>query len=279
MTPVHSTFKKSVVCFATLMSFVSARQALAQAEYQYQGNPFTIFSCGPAVPGPGDIGCTTPAPTNPNTSYLATDLVTATLTLDSALGPNLPYQDVRTFPGFQLTMNDGRHTVTDLDAAGMFAEVSTNASGQINQWRLVINTGGTQNGGIATIDFTDTFGTHIFDQGVLACCQPTVPGDFGQNFGAPGTWNAGTQSPAALTSNLINLLSNPLLGLTISQVNSLTDKLNNALASIQAGQNKQAINQLKSFINSVQSSLKTGKMSAQTANTLTAAAGAIIPLL
>ena len=75
------------------------------------------------------------------------------------------------------------------------------------------------------------------------------------------------------------MVSNPLLGLTGGQVSSLTDKLNNVLVSIQGGLNKQAINQLTAFINSVVSSEKTGKMSAQTANTLVAAANAIIALL
>jgi hypothetical protein len=55
--------------------------------------------------------------------------------------------------------------------------------------------------------------------------------------------------------------------------------LNNALASIQAGLNKQAINQLNAFINSVESSVKTRKMSAQTGNTLIDAANAIIAKL
>jgi hypothetical protein len=55
--------------------------------------------------------------------------------------------------------------------------------------------------------------------------------------------------------------------------------LNNALASIQAGLNKQAINQLNAIISSVQSSLKTGKMSLATANTLIGAANAIIAVL
>lgn len=69
------------------------------------------------------------------------------------------------------------------------------------------------------------------------------------------------------------------MNLTSGQVSNLTDKLNNAQASIQAGLNKQAINQLNAFINSVQSSLKTGKISAQTGKTLIDAANAIIALL
>jgi len=88
-------------------------------------------------------------------------------------------------------------------------------------------------------------------------------------------------TPAQSVTNLINLVSNPNSGLalTAGQINSLTDKLNSALASIQAGLNAQAINQLQAFINSVQSSLKTGKISAQTASTLTSAANAIIAML
>ena len=88
-------------------------------------------------------------------------------------------------------------------------------------------------------------------------------------------------SPADAVRNLINLIGDPLSGLvlTTGQINSLTDKLNNALTSIQTGQYKQAINQLQSFIASLQTSLKTGKIDAQTAATLTVAANAIITSL
>jgi hypothetical protein len=177
-------------------------------------------------------------------------------------------------------LDDGQHTVgTPLTSGqGLFSFVSTDANGRINQWRLGINTGGVLNGGITTFNFTDA-STHIFDWGTLSCCDPTPGGNFAQNFGIPGTWDSGSSDPATLVSNLINVVSDPLLGLTSGQISSLTDKLNNALASIQAGLNKQAINQLQSFINSVQSSQKTGKISAQTANTLIAAANAIIAML
>jgi hypothetical protein len=92
-------------------------------------------------------------------------------------------------------------------------------------------------------------------------------------------WSSGTPTPESLVTNLITVLSDPLLGLATGQINGLTDKLNNALSSIQAGLNKQAVNQLKSFINSVASSVKNGKMSAQTGTTLTNAANAIIVAL
>jgi YVTN family beta-propeller protein len=87
------------------------------------------------------------------------------------------------------------------------------------------------------------------------------------------------QTPTEMVSALITELSAPTLGLSSGEISSLTDKLNNVLASIQAGLYKQAINQLSAFINSVQSSAKTGKISATTAATLTSAANQIIAAL
>ena len=269
---VRDAFVNVVVASMVLAGTVG--YAAAEATYQYVGNPFTLFSCGPSSPGPGTILCSTPAPTNPLTSYTATDHVEATLVLTDPLPASLAYQDVRTFPGFSLTMSDGQHTVTNADAVGMFAEVSTDSGGNILQWRLVINTGGTLNGGIATQN-----ATFMTDSGTLACCDPTVSGDLARNSGIPGVWSSGAPTPASLVTNLITMLSDPLLGLTAAQVNTLTDKLNNALASIEAGQNKKAINQLTSFNRSVQTWVKTGKMSASTGTILTDKANAILALL
>jgi hypothetical protein len=87
------------------------------------------------------------------------------------------------------------------------------------------------------------------------------------------------RTPAAAVRDLIGTLSNPGLGLNRGQINSLTDKLNNVLASIQQGLYKQALNQLEAFINEVQAAKSTGKMSAAAAATLIAAASAIIATL
>ena len=81
------------------------------------------------------------------------------------------------------------------------------------------------------------------------------------------------------TSNLLASLSDPALALTAGQIASFADKLNNALASIQAGLNKQAANQLNAFIGAVQTQWKNGKISSATAATLTGAANAIIATL
>jgi hypothetical protein len=265
------TFVASVYTLVAL----AATPAAAQTTYQYTGNPFTLFSCGPSSSGTGTALCATPGP-NLNTSYLVTDHVTGALVLDAPLPANMALQDVRTFPGFSLTLNDGRHTVTNSIAAGMFAEVATGPNGEITAWHLVINTGGTLNGGISTSNYT-----FVSDSGTLACCDPTVDGDAARVFSNPGTWvtNTPPSGPAEAVADLILVVGAPSTGLTGGQVSGLTDKLNNAIASINAGENKQAINQLNAFINSVQASAKTGKMSAATALSLIAAANAIIATL
>lgn len=79
--------------------------------------------------------------------------------------------------------------------------------------------------------------------------------------------------------NFLELLSDPALELTSGQSSSLIDKFTNALASIEQGANKQAINQLNALVNSVESWAKSGKVSSETASTLTTAAKAIIAAL
>jgi hypothetical protein len=265
----------ALATFVFTGGMLAARPAAAQATYEYTGNPFTLFSCGPNSTNTGTLGCATPAPTNPLTSYTATDRVTATLTLDVALPASMPLTDVRTFAGFLLTMSDGQHTVTNLQQVGMFAQVATDASGQIVQWRLVINTGGTLNGGISTSNTP-----FLADTGTLACCHPTVPGNFGQVFGNPGTWTMDTaRTPSEAVVDLMDVVSDPGTGLSTGQINSLNDKLSNALASIDAGLNKQAINQLQAFISSVESSVKNGKIAAADGAALIASATDIIGML
>ena len=258
-----------------------ANQAYAQTTYTYTGNPFTLFSCGLAVPGPGTTLCSTPGP-NGFTSYTATDFVSGTLTFTNPLPASMSLQDVTGLPGFQLTLNDGQHTVTNAITQGLIVQVSTDASGNIVSWWIVMNTGYPENGDISTDNFSSIiYGSQVSDNGDLADPGGSVPGNFAYNFNSPGVWTngSGTPNPATLVTNLIQQVNNPLLQLTAGERSSLTDKLLNVQASIQAGQNKQAKNQLNAFISSVQTYLKTGKISALTATTLTNAATAIIVLL
>lgn len=273
------------------VAVLSAVPVAAQTtSYEYQGNPFTQFSCGPSVdPVTGNVtgtrNCSTPSPANPNTSYTGADFVSATLTFDAPLPANMALASVTGVAGFHLELNDGHHTVSTpiSSGQGLIATVATDSNGNITEWRLILNTGGALNGGISTQRFTNTStGTLVqSDMGTLACCDPTVAGNFASRPGLAGVWtvSGGTPEPDDLVANLIDVVSDPNTGLTAGQVNSLTDKLNNALASVNAGLFKQASNQLKAFISAVATNVKNGKMDSTTGATLTAAANAVIALL
>lgn len=115
----------------------------------------------------------------------------------------------------------------------------------------------------------------INDKGQIVACARLTASD--PPFGC--THSVRLDPPPAASSALVAELSSASLGLTSGQISSLTDKLNNAILSIQQGLNGQAINQLSAFINSVQSSVKTGKITTQAGAALTSAAQAIIATL
>lgn len=138
---------------------------------------------------------------------------------------------------------------------------------------LVLN--GTTANLVATPIGAGTYALSVFGQNASA------DGAFSMNWSVSMNLAPVVVSPATAVTNLINMIADPYSGLVLTdgQKNGLTDKLNNALGSILAGQNKQAINQLQAFINSVDTFLKNGKISDQTATTLTVAANAIITSL
>ncbi len=71
----------------------------------------------------------------------------------------------------------------------------------------------------------------------------------------------------------------PSYPLSQGQVNSLTDKLASAYVSIQQGFNKRAANQLSAALSNIDSWLRTGKLDATTAATLSATLNAVIAAL
>lgn len=259
-----------------LTALILSGAASAQVTYTYTGNVFQYFSCGLSSSGNGTAGCQNePAPGNPLTTYTATDKVTATLTFTSALPANMPFGDVTSLPGFQLSLSDGQQTLTSVAHPTLTTvKVSTDANGNINSWEVFIDAGNPADSSIQTNNFSGV----VIDQGVLACCDPQISGNLALNFSA-GSWSNGSATPSGMVMNLMQSLSDPALGLTTGQINSLMDKLNNVLLSIQAGADKQAINQLNAFVSSVQSSEKNGKVSQSTASTLTQDASGIIAVL
>lgn len=229
-------------CIA-LSSLALLREPAAAATYHYTGRPFTLFSCGPNSTNTGTINCSVPGP-NVNTSYTATDFVSATLTLTDPLPANLVLADVSTRPGFQLAMSDGQQTLTGTS----IALISTDVSGNIIAWRLIRNLGNPANSGIATQNWT-----FVTDSGTLSCCPPTIAGDLARNDNLPGTWSVVSATPAAMVSTLITVVE----GMNIPQQGtSLTDQLRNILNDINT-QNGLACNDLKAFANHVRA--QTGK--------------------
>jgi hypothetical protein len=153
-----------------------AADAGGQVVYRYQGRPFKFCSCGLNEEG-ATVACPdAPAPGNPLTSYIATDAVTAVLSFDAPLPANLPLQDVGSRPGFQLVMNDGRHSMTSASSGALQnAEVATDEVGQIVAWQLrfTVFTSPTVISEIQTAND----GIFVEDEGELACCGPFVQGD------------------------------------------------------------------------------------------------------
>ncbi len=166
-----------------------AGSAFAQVSYQYTGNPFAYFSCGPSSPGPGTLGCfNDPAPGNTLTSYKATDHISATLTLSVALAPNLTLQDVTGLAGYQLTMSDGEQTYSSATTPST-AQVSTDASGNIiAPWVIAVHPTSSVDAGITSQNEPPPAGA--IDQAIIACCDPVVSGNLALNF-TPGTWGSG----------------------------------------------------------------------------------------
>ena len=240
----------------------SARPAQAQAVYTYQGAPFEIFSLV--------------------SSYLPGDAITITLTLDEPLEPNLPLQDISLRPGLRLVLSDGHQTLTwslDDAALGYVIGAGTDATGQIVEWDFGLFDGilhrwieSWRFGAGSTLSLNST--------AVMGLGPDGLPGDYAYNFTSSGTWTSNVTGPGAdtMVKHLLRLISDPALALTSGQINSLSTKLQDVLTSIAAGETAQAVNQLNAFINQVQAAAN-GKISAQVAAMLIAAAQAIIAVL
>jgi len=260
ISSVRRPFAVSLAAACALV-VVSARPAQAQAVYTYQGPAFELFS--------------------PATSYLPTDAITITLTIDEPLEPNLSLQDISLRPGLRLVMSDGNQSLTwslDDDSLGLVIAAGTDATGQIIEWDFGLFGDGRwieswRFGAGSTLSLNST--------AVMGLGPDGLPGDYAYNFTSSGTWTSNVTGPGAdtMVKNLLRLISDPALGLTSGQINSLSTKLQNVLTSIAAGETAQAVNQLNAFINQVQAAAANGKISAQVAATLIAAAQAIIAVL
>lgn len=194
-------------------------------------------------------------------------------------GPNTDTQDSLTLTvpnGYQITSLTVTSSITTSPANfSLSMELDLASGGFVTSTPFLSPLNGTTGNLLSSPVGANEYRLSIYGQ------QATAAGAYSLNWSVTMNLAPLVVFPQDAVRNLINLIADPFSGLVLTngQTSSLTDKLNNALTSILAGQNKQGINQLNAFINSVASALKTGKMSVQTANTLTIAANAIITSL
>lgn len=171
----------------------------AQVSYQYRGNNYNQFSCGPSGGG-GILDCSTPGPGQ--TTYTRSEYVYANLTLSNPLPPNLLMQDITTLPGFQLTLNDSHQTLSWPDPTTIVqAKVSTDANGNIiAPWFFwIFSRSNPPDNGIYTAN-ASAYGYGVEDFGdVYLTSTPT--GDFGLIMNSPGLW-FGVRSGTAAWNHL-----------------------------------------------------------------------------
>src|ERR1700757_3900472 len=105
MMRVLTTIVLAAVCLLLAVATGNAQVTY----YQYRGNNFNQFSCGPSGYG-GILDCSNPAPGQ--STYTPSEYVYAQLILSNPLPPNLVFQDITSFLGFQLTLNDSHQTLT-----------------------------------------------------------------------------------------------------------------------------------------------------------------------
>ncbi|MGC9199247.1 MAG: PEP-CTERM sorting domain-containing protein [Acidobacteriaceae bacterium] len=148
--------------------------ARADTTYTYTGNDFTN-----AVP---------PFTTNYS--------VSGSFTVASPFGDDSTYKN---FTPISFIFTDGQQAVTNLNASSESFDVSTNASGEVDQWDLTI------------FDSTSFISTQSYASSKVTDFGGLADSGYGTNSNTPGTWTMQTSVAPEPTSLL--LLGTALLGL------------------------------------------------------------------
>jgi hypothetical protein len=171
---------------SALLALLGGTPAFSSAVYTYRGNVFDTV-----------IDHTPPAGT-----YTTRMSLTGSFDLASPLLPNLSLVDIAPM---SFSFNDGRNTITNLNADLSQFKVSTDATGNINAWAITLTTGDLSTLQTAGQQISEILTEHSgLDEGEIVEC--TVAGscsvdllvDVGRNLN-PGTWaSSETPLPAAL---------------------------------------------------------------------------------
>jgi|GEM_PF-1358493 len=122
------------------------------------------------------------------TPYSASDSVTGSITLTSALADNITsfiQQPSATIVGF--SFSDGLQTITNANATGSAFAFKTDANGDITAWQVTAFIGAVSSDSIATVNAPGNLG--VFDDGLLSNAE-------GSNRNLPGSWSLQTTSSA-----------------------------------------------------------------------------------
>ncbi len=148
--------------------------AWADTTYTYTGNDFTT-----AV-----------------SPFTTSDSVSGSFTVASPFGDDSTYDN---FTPISFSFTDGQQAVTNLNASTQSFDVSTNASGEVDQWNLTV------------FDSTSFITTQSYASGKVTDFGGLADIGYGTNSNTPGTWMMQTSVTPEPSSLL--LLATGLLGL------------------------------------------------------------------
>jgi hypothetical protein len=190
----------AVLKLALLAAFVLAMPVMASTSYTYTGNDFTTITCVGNCPGP---------------AYSTSDFISGSFTLSSPLAPNL--DEVSIFPS-SFTFTDGPDTFTSGDplisvcnCSPSFSNFSTDASGNITAWNIMLTLGELGAASLTTVDANLGVirGLTVDDSANFS--DNTPDGFTGQNAASnihdAGTWTVGNTSAAPEPGGLILLVT------------------------------------------------------------------------
>jgi hypothetical protein len=189
-----------VLKLALLAAFVLTLPLMASTTYTYTGNDFTVITCVGNCPGP---------------AFSTSDFISGSFTLSSPLAPKL--DEVSIFPS-SFTFTDGPDTFTSGDplisvcnCSPSFSNFSTDASGNITAWNIMLTLGELGAASLTTVDANLGVirGLTVSDSANFS--DNTPDGFTGQNaasnMGDAGTWTASTTSSAPEPGSLILLVT------------------------------------------------------------------------